>query len=201
MKTRFKISLLYCLLLVFLPCCKKTIEAAIKQGYAISKTGQFVKYTIRRGQHYTDQNSYQAIEYAELKFVVKFDSTAIYQTTEAGNQEDINKLYGFSDNNAQHQQFSVRFGWNWARDALRLYAYTYNNGERSSMEISSIQIGVENNCSIKISDGHYIFSLNNVTVEMSRGSTTTKDAGHKLYPYFGGDEAAPHDINIWIKEL
>jgi len=36
---------------------------------------------------------------------------------------------------------------------------------------------------------------------MSRASSTATAVGYKLYPYFGGDEAAPHDINIWIKEL
>jgi len=142
----------------------------------------------------------KTIEYSELKFSVKFDSTAIYLNKETDNQEDVNKLYGFSDNNAQHQQFSARFGWNWARGALRLYAYVYNNGERDFKEITSIQIGSEYNCSLKISEGRYIFSVNNVTMELPRGSTTAKAIGYKLYPYFGGDEPAPHDINIWIQE-
>jgi hypothetical protein len=32
-------------------------------------------------------------------------------------------------------------------------------------------------------------------------ATTPKGQGYQLYPYFGGDETAPHDINIWIKNL
>jgi hypothetical protein len=194
-----RVSLLYCLLLAFLPSCKKTVETIIDHSLN-NKTGLFIKYTIRQGEHYADQNTYQAAEYDELKFIVRFDSTAVYQTKEVNNQEDINKLYGFSDNSAQHQQFSARLGWNWAREALRLYAYIYNNGERSSREITSIQIGTEYNCSIKVSGGHYDFSVNNSIVEMPRSSTGTKAVGYKLYPYFGGDEPAPHDINIWIKE-
>ncbi|MEO5783498.1 MAG: hypothetical protein ABIQ07_09520 [Ginsengibacter sp.] len=39
----------------------------------------------------------------------------------------------------------------------------------------------------------YLYSL-------PRTSTTAKAIGYKLYPYFGGDETAPHEIDIWIKE-
>ena len=73
---------------------------------------QFIKYTIRKGQQYSDQNAFVATEYQELKFIVKFDASAIYQTSNPANQYDINKLYGFSDNNANHQDYSARFGWN-----------------------------------------------------------------------------------------
>lgn len=194
------IFFLYFLLLVFSYSCKKTSESVITHDSNPSQTNQFIKYIIYQGQHYADNNDLKPGEYSELKFLVKFDSTAIYLNKEIANQEDVNKLYGFSDNNAQHQQFSARFGWNWARGALRLYAYVYNNGERSFKEITDIQIGSENNCSVKIVEGYYIFSVNNITAEMPRSSTTAKAIGYKLYPYFGGDEPAPHDINIWIKE-
>jgi hypothetical protein len=30
---------------------------------------------------------------------------------------------------------------------------------------------------------------------------TTKAKGYQLYPYFGGNELAPHDMHIWIKDL
>ncbi|MFI5188419.1 MAG: hypothetical protein ACHQF0_16930 [Chitinophagales bacterium] len=201
MKIHLRTSLLCCSLLVLISSCKKLIESAINHGLNAPKKGELVEYTIPKGQHYTDQNTYQAVSYDELKFTVKFDSSAVYQTIDPVNQEDINKLYGFSDNNADHQQFSARFGWNWARGALRLYAYVYNSGERASQEITSIQIGTEYTCSIKVSGDHYIFSADNITIEMPRESKTSGASGYKLFPYFGGDETAPHEIDIWIKEL
>lgn len=201
MKIHLQVSSFSILILMLIASCKKVVEAVVDHGLNAPKKGQLVEYTITQGQHYANQSTYQAVDYDELKFTVKFDSSAIYQTTVPIDQEDINKLYGFSDNNAEHQQFSARFGWNWARGALRLYAYVYNNGERASREITSIKIGNEYSCSIKVSNDHYIFSANNVTTEMSRSSTTSTAIGYKLYPYFGGDEPAPHDINIWIKEL
>jgi hypothetical protein len=77
----------------------------------------------------------------------------------------------------------------------------YNNGSVISKELGTIQIGSESNCSIKVKNGYYIFSLNNITDTIVRSSTTDKGLGYKLYPYFGGVDVAPHDINILIKEL
>ncbi|MDQ3681907.1 MAG: hypothetical protein M3352_02390, partial [Bacteroidota bacterium] len=57
-------------------------------------------FTIRAGQHFANGNLYKSIETEELKFSVRFDSSAIYQCLLPINQYDINKLYGFSDNNA-----------------------------------------------------------------------------------------------------
>src|SRR6185369_11664700 len=145
------------LLLLFSICLFISCKKSVQQNNNVS-TGQFDKYIIYAGNHYADHNPYQPVQYDELKFTVKFDSSCIYQTTDPPNQEDINKLYGFSDNNAQHQQFSARLGWNWAREALHLYAYTYNNGVRDSKEISAIPIGVDQTCSIKVLGDKYIFS-------------------------------------------
>jgi len=192
-------AILLCIL--FFSSCKKIVSDALGHYISPQQTGQYIKYTIHQGNHYADHNVYKTVNYDELKFIVRFDSTAIYQTADPGNQEDINKLYGFSDNNADHQQYSARFGWNWARGALRLYAYTYNNGVRTEQEITSVQIRAEYNCSIKVNNDKYIFSVNSSIIEMPRNSATAKGEGYKLYPYFGGDETAPHDISIIIKEL
>lgn len=161
----------------------------------------FIKYTIKAGQQYCDQSVFKPTNYTELKFIVRFDSTAIYQTIAPENQYDINKLYGFSDNNADHHQFSVRIGWRWSDGALRLFGYIYNNGVMSFEELGTISIGTENSCSIKITATDYMFSLNKITINMHRASTTATATGYQLYPYFGGDETAPHDVHIWIKEI
>jgi hypothetical protein len=199
--SHFKINLAFCFLVVLISSCKKNDEPTTDAHMISPEKGQTVKYTIQQDAHYCDQSAFENVVYNELNFTVKFDSSAIYQTVDPANQEDINKLYGFSDNNANHEQFSARFGWNWARGALRLYAYVYNNGVRASNEISAIQIGADYACSIKVSNDHYIFSINKIRVEMPRESKTSLASGYKLFPYFGGDETAPHEINIWIKEL
>jgi hypothetical protein len=189
------------ILLFFLSSCDKSREVITPIDHPGTSSTQFIKYTISAGQQYCDQNIYKQTSYNELKFIVKFDSTAIYQTAASNNQLDINKLYGFSDNSDQHHNFSARFGWRWSNGALRLFGYIYNNGEMSYEELGAINIGIEYTCSIKVTAVSYIFSLNEGSKIMPRGSTTITAVGYKLYPYFGGNEAAPHDIHIWIKEL
>src|SRR5215216_4353437 len=71
----------------------------------------FTQYTIKKGQQFCDRSAFVPVEYGELKFIVKFDSSAIYHTIDPNNQYDINKLYGFSDNDSAHHLYSARFGW------------------------------------------------------------------------------------------
>lgn len=68
-------------------------------------------------------------------------------------------------------------------------------------EIGTVSIGTEHTCSIKVTPSHYIFTVNNETKTLPRASTTATAIGYKLYPYFGGNESAPHTINIRIKEF
>ena len=194
---------LQALTIVLMLSCKKEITpASIKEPTLVADTSvDYVQYVIHKGNQYCDKSIYKHVEYAELKFKVKFDSSAIYTTEDSINQYDINKLYGFSDNNAAHQQFSARFGWRWSNGALRLFGYVYNDGIRRFKELGMVKIGVENTCSIKVENGVYRFGLNDKTDTLFRKSPTARAIGYRLYPYFGGDEPAPHDINIWIKEL
>ena len=161
----------------------------------------FIKFTISEGKQFCNNNIYVTTSYSELKFLAKFDSSAIYTTTDPSNQDDINKLYGFADNNTTHQKYSARFGWCWYNNALRLYGYIYNSGIRDSKELGTVAIGYENNCSIKVTPTAYQFTLNGKVDSLPRSSNTIRAEGYKLYPYFGGNESAPHTINIFIKEL
>jgi hypothetical protein len=182
--------------LVFLSCTKSAGDISPVKG----EPG-FQDFFIARGQHYSQQTSLVSTEYTELRFIVKFDSSAIYNTVTAENQYDINKLYGFSDNNAHHHEFSARIGWRWSDGALRLFAYIYNNGQSSAKELGTISIGGEHDCAIRVTDHNYVFSVNDNTTTMPRHSSTRSAIGYKLFPYFGGDETAPHDIRIRIKEV
>jgi hypothetical protein len=189
--------------------CQKGIEAVtIPSEHTTppkSETGRatgYIDYNIAKGEQYCDKSTFEKVEYEELKFTVKFDSSAIYKTVDTTNQSDINKLFGFSDNNTQHHEFSARFGWCWSpKNGLCLFGYIYNNSVRRSKLLGAISIGEPHNCSIKVTPTSYIFTLDGVAETMPRASITLKGSGYKLFPYFGGDEVAPHDIKILIKEL
>jgi hypothetical protein len=181
--------------------CTKTARTIIASRVKTIPVNQYKEYVILKGFQYGDSTSIVPFNGLQLNFVVKFDSSAIYKTIDTTNQIDINKLYGFSDNGKDHHLFSARFGWNWYNNALHLYAYYYNNGVRDFKELGIVNVGKEINCSIKVLVNNYIFSLNGVETSVPRAATTLAGNGYKLFPYFGGDELAPHDIHIWIKEL
>jgi hypothetical protein len=131
---------------------------------------------------------------------VLFDSSAIYKTIDPVNQYDINKLYGLADCNTFHQQNSARMGWCWVKNKLEIHAYGYKNGVRKSEFITAIPIGKPAEMSIEMQDSTYLFRVNDKFVELPRGCNGEGN-GYKLYPYFGGDEFAPHDITIKVKDL
>lgn len=192
-----------CAALFFLLCnagCKKEAAENLSTQPLLSTSDAFVKYVIPKGQHYAIGNDLKAVEQTVLSFTVRFDSSCIYQTANPENQWDINKLYGFSDNGAAHQQYSARFGWRWSEGALRLFAYTYNKGVREAKELMTVPVGKELRCSIKAGPETYLFTVDGKSESMPRLSTTPAAKGYRLYPYFGGDETAPHEVRIWIRE-
>lgn len=156
-------------------------------------------YIIPGGEH-SSRNEVSLHSGKELRFLAIFDQTAQYSTANPSNQADINKLYGFSDCNSQHQMNSARFGWRWFNSKIEIFAYCYNNGARQFQYITSVEPDQEYEYKIAISGGQYVFTVNGTSTTMTRGCT---DGGtkYRLYPYFGGDEAAPHSISIKIKDL
>lgn len=160
----------------------------------------YTTYLIRQGQHFCDQSTLKSVKTSEMKFMVIFDSSAIYQTVSPANQYDINKLYGFSEG-FDNQYNSARIGWRWSDNALRLFGYVYKQGTRYSQEITAIPINAEISCSIKLSGSSYIISANGNAVTLPRGLSTSTANGYQQYPYFGGDEVAPRNISIKIKNI
>ena len=193
--------------LLLLCSCRKAADAVTEptessSTASVSPNDGFIKYTIAKGAHYASNNAYKPVETNELAFDVRFDSSAIYQSAKAENQYDINKLYGFADNNSHHHSFSARFGWGWNKKALRLYGYIYNEGKVSSQELAAIEIGAQVNCAIRVAGNAYQFFVNDrLAATMPRKAATPKASGYLLYPYFGGDEVAPHNVDIWIKNF
>ena len=178
--------ILIAMTLALLGCRKMTLE-----GFSV--------YKIKEGKH-SSAKMIRTLVSDLLEFECRFDSSAVYQTSIPQNQGDINKLYGFSECNQTHQKNSARFGWRWFNDKLEIHAYVYNHGVRSSEFIKSVEIGSVSKYRIEISGDKYLFSVDGVSVEMDRTSKCNTGLYYMLYPYFGGDETAPHDIKIYIKD-
>ena len=170
-----------------------------KEAEAI--TNLFKVYKISKGEHFSDNTVYKEISGLKvMSFTVIFDSTAKYTTVNPQNQYDINKLYGFSDNNKFHHACSARLGWRWVSNKLELLGYVYNDSIVKFTPIGFFPINTELPCKIEVAGKKYLFRVNNVLAEIPRTSPDSTANGYQLYPYFGGDETAPHDIYIRIKE-
>lgn len=166
--------------------------------------GVYQTYTIEAGNHYSNEKLPETFTTTHFKFSVVFDSTAVYATSNSSNQGDVNKLYGFSDcGNPDHHVNSARYGWRYYEGNLQLFAYTYKNGERTETFMKNIDIDTEYICHIELIGNTYLFSIDghDSTVELERGCAGESPELTKLYPFFGGDEPAPHQITIDVMDL
>ena len=188
------------ILLIILSGCDKqpVINNHSKQT---EKKNISLQYLIRKGNHSIDENPFTVIQSDSIRCEVLFDSTAAYQTVSTENQEDVNKLIGFSDCNSHHQQNSARLGWSWNGKSVVLYAYAYVNNERIVKTLTTVSLNQRITCSLKAIDGNYYFEAGAVKDSIPRYCSGYSRSRYKLYPYFGGDETAPHDIRIEIKEF
>jgi len=189
------------MIVLLIGCKKETIPltAEKRTDTEIISSG-YTKFTILKGNHFCDKTAVASFADSLLHFKAKFDSTAIYQAVNPDNQYDINKLYGFSEGTNHHQN-SARIGWSWNKNKLRLYAYVYCNSLRIFKEITSVEIGEEIRCSIQVRHHQYIFRVNNASQALERGPSAPLAEGYWLFPYFGGDEVAPHQIIIYLMNL
>ena len=158
----------------------------------------FTAYNIPAGSHYSLQSAVKEVADSSMVFEVLFDSSAIYKTAESLNQYDVNKLYGFIEGLDPHKN-SARIGWGFSESELRLYAYAYKDGIRTIAEITTVKIGSIIRCAILASANFYLFTVNENYVKLERASFVAPIKCYQLYPYFGGDETAPHAITIKIK--
>ena len=156
-------------------------------------------YKIKEGKHrstfkikYTKENSFD--------IQVKFDESARYTSYSPENQLDVNKLWGVSDCGTNHSENSIRFGWRWDlnQEQIEILMYRRLSSEFSFKSLGYVNPGDISYMSLNITNDHYYMSLNGVEDSISR-NCSNPCRRYFLYPYFGGDEKAPHDITIRIK--
>src|SRR5688572_7056131 len=189
--------ILYCLIMISLTACVKNEPIAEVQNAKI----QGNIYLIKKGSHAASGNNFQLLRTNVIQCEVTFDSSAIYQSVNPENQEDVNKLMGFSDCNDEHHRNSARLGWSWNGHAVALYAYAYTNGERVIKALGDVEVNQPVKCSVSALGDKYFFSVGSTRDSLPRHCNGYNNARYKLYPYFGGDEVAPHDIQIRIRDL
>ena len=177
--------------------CNKPIEDIVEEEP--EPTINAVTYIIEAGQHFCTPNPYVTTTDSQLNFIAQFDSSCIYTTTDPPNQDDINKLFGFSDCNTQHLENSARIGWRWSKDSLRIFGFVHNNGNMIYKEITTAAIKENITCTITCEEGNYRFIAKGKSITLPRNCSGNYSR-YKLYPYFGGNEPAPHNVTIKLTE-
>lgn len=169
----------------------------------------FETYTIKQGRHGSGLSSSQ-LYHEYLVFDVIFDESAIYETMDPNNQADVNKLFGFSDCNSNHIDNSARFGWRWYQDELQILGFVHFEGEIQILELGAVELNTPYRYEMYLGDDEYFFKIDGVTdntfpngVASMNRSEEVCDTGfyYRLWPYFGGDEEAPHDITIHMRRI
>ncbi len=192
---RTTMCVLGALILSLVACTKNHQELSMMNS---GPYAGYHEFRIMAGQNYCEKNSYPKYNGKSAAFNVIFDSSAIYQTAEKSNQLDINKLYGFADCGTHHQDNSARFGWRWNGSSIDILAYCYVNSTRKNKLVGTVNIGEVNKFNLSVDSNQYVFQLNKNIVRMERACAEPAFNGYELYPYFGGDEPAPHNISIFI---
>ena len=127
-----------------------------------------------------------------LAYMVRFDQSARYDI--GADQSDINKLFGIGYL-PHHFHNSVRIGWNWDEQKQRVvtWAYWYKDSLNYSEKLHEVRLNVTERYAI-----HFFPDRHTIMVP---GKSMTipiqpRTSGYLLGPYFGGNQTAPHDINL-----
>jgi len=114
-------------------------------------------------------------------------------------QGDINKLFGIGYFPSHHKN-SVRIGWNYdtVSGKICLWAYWYKDGKRCWDYLRSVDIGVPYYFKIYIGDGEHTIDVSGRRYTVD---TEPQKISYLLRPYFGGNQTAPHDMIIDMKQV
>lgn len=141
-----------------------------------------------------------------FSWVVKFGESCKYDL-QNDDQFDTNKLIGVGYL-PHHHKNSARFGWRYwtERKEIELSAYCYVNGRRVIQHICFCEIGKEYHLEFNVLKNWYQFFVYHNGELHHFGSTAVRHNHNKklqygLWPYFGGNQVAPHQIKIELKRL
>jgi hypothetical protein len=183
-----------------------------------AQAGDSTTFLIKKGHH--DCTSY-LLGLRALQVKTKVDRTvsfrgyfpdnATYTTASPGNQSDWNKLMGITTN-LIHKN-SIRLGWAWRPPSqgdtnsgkMALGFYGYIKGQRISQEITRVPLKTPFTCTLRMHNGGLSVTVNGIEHkrDLSLGFSNVIPTMTWMLQtaYFGGDEKAPHDINIRVEEI
>ena len=141
-----------------------------------------------------------------MKRVVTFDITSKYDLPGEQDDLDVNKLFGWGYFNGGHHTDSVRFGWLWnqTKSLPSIYAYCYVGKVRVMNYICEVPLYTPLLMTIDKFESVYSFTVSDpVKRYFAYGGVDVpykhnKKFAYKLGVYFGGNNPAPHEMEIKI---
>lgn len=162
----------------------------------------FKRFFIKKGNHRSGIYPNIYFKMLKTKYEVIFSKDCIYKFNDV-DDFDVNKLFGLSF--GFHHTNSIRFGWNVDGDKIAIYAYCYKSGERIMNKITSLSTDITNSFEIKVYDDFYELTIynkiSNSTITYITSKPKTVKWGYRLFPYFGGNKTAPHNMEIEMKKI
>ena len=117
---------------------------------------------------------------------------------------DLNKLAGIGFGTNHHNN-SVRLAWvpDFASQGMiNIYGYTYDEKKIDPKQtytfIKAVHVLDTITGKIEIRDGSYYITVGDVTIRMDN-LNSDPNLCFKLFPYFGGNNAAPNDMVIELE--
>lgn len=166
-------------------------------------------YKIKKDKHSASGFNFGITFKKEVKFRCKFDKSCLYYI-EDNDKYDINKLCGFSTTWFHHKQ-SARVGWRCVDgENIEIVTYSYNSGKREQHEMDVLGIVLpeeEFEVSIRDNEDSYIYDFEIIGDPTSKITCIDKKEKdwfffhYLLFPYFGGNKTALHDMIIYLKRL
>ncbi|MGB0175786.1 MAG: hypothetical protein ACPF9D_01385 [Owenweeksia sp.] len=176
------------------------VDTVIDVNDTIPQTA-YVTYFTKAGDHYSDREAIDLLSKDSILIKAVFDSSAVYETVQPSNQKDWNKLIGFSDCGTHHHTNSMRTVWRYDKNkGIEIGAYWYKSGKRHWKNLKTIQPFDTVEVAVVARASKYIVRVDEITFEEPRACNSSVFR-YWLFPYFGGDETAPHDITIQVQHV
>lgn len=167
----------------------------------------WTKYVIKQGEHYCQFtfSRLMLVTKNDLSFDVIFSKGSDYSIT-TRDQDDINKLYGLGWGWRGPSYNSYRIGWRWnARNkTVDLFLFVQEQRSRWFDLIGQVEIGEQSTIRMIVESGKlfvYFYKDNNyLKVSQYKFRGKIGWLKYRCFPYFGGNQKAPNDVEILIKQ-
>lgn len=173
---------------------------------------KYKRYHIKKGRHYSNRAHLGLTLSNDHIVTAYFDKNCLYQI-EGEDSHDINKLFGFSTAWHHHVQ-SIRLGWRCLDGkGIEILTYPHDAEVEESKErfinfegiflLDQVEPKQRFECQIFNHRDEFTFYYRSGEYEnmvnIPKLSYHFTFIHYYLYPYFGGNKRAPHDMDIYMK--